>query len=104
MAKEAKQRILAFIRRTNPVLAAVLNFFVWGLGYLYNRGRVLLGLSLCTFVVTLFTCATYIASTPTAEAYNSAVIAVVCAWVFVSFALAVDAYQDSKAIAEVEGG
>lgn len=78
-------------RRRRPWFAAVLNFLVWGLGYLYAGRRRLLGFALFLFVFTAF-----VAGGLLYESFYLAVGMVFAAWLFVSAALARDAYLETK--------
>jgi hypothetical protein len=42
------------VERKNPIIAAILNFFLFGIGYLYLGYRKVLGLSTILFVVIVF--------------------------------------------------
>lgn len=92
-------------RHRRPWFAAVLNFFAWGLGYLYIGRRRLLGFALFSFVFILFAAggilsqASVTVNTYSPIAYESFYLAVgmlLAAWFFVSVALARDAYLEAN--------
>lgn len=41
-------------KKKNPWIAAVLNFIIWNLGYIYNSRRIVLGIGLLIAAVLLF--------------------------------------------------
>lgn len=88
------------VRHRRPWFAAVLNFFAWGLGYLYAGRRRLLGLSLFFFVFIVFAVGGFLSSstekTLTYESFYLVMGMLLAAWFFVSAALARDAYLEAK--------
>jgi hypothetical protein len=77
--------------RRSAWLAAILNFFFWGLGYVYAGRRLLLGLSYMACVLMAIT-ATGMATSNLSKAVGLLVMA----WLLLSSALAYDAYKDVK--------
>jgi CDP-diglyceride synthetase len=84
------------LKFTSPTLAAVLNFFLWGSGYLLNGKRKLLGVALMLFVWVSFSSAFVYVVFPSLEVYYAFAAVFYLSLIFVSFAFARDAYQDAK--------
>lgn len=88
-----------------PWVAAVCNFGpFWGLGYILNRRRYVLGVALCAFEYALLIGSFLVVSAPDLPSrvamYNTFILAVICTWLFLSAALARDAFQDTKRASE----
>ncbi|MBI4170949.1 MAG: hypothetical protein HY514_04590 [Candidatus Aenigmarchaeota archaeon] len=77
-------------KRKNPWIAAILNFILWGLGYLYNGKRLALGLLLLIGdmmqnIIWLFV-----------GADLPLMLAAVISFVLISIGLAYDAFKEAK--------
>jgi len=75
-------------RKMKPLTAATLNFCVWGLGYLFNRTRCLLGASLLLLWLTLWFGIP--ASLDNPGVFHVMLALLVACWVFVGVALSRD--------------
>ena len=88
------------LRRIRPWVAAVCNFWFWGIGYILNRRRCVLGLALCAFSFTLLFGSSLVMTAPDlasrAAMSDMFMLATICTWLFLSAALARDAFQDAK--------
>lgn len=96
------RKLVERMRTRNPWLSAVLNFFGWGVGYLYTGRKKFLGISMFGFVAINYLGAT-------AYAYGSicqvGLLAIsLSTWILVSFALARDAYLEARKRNEEGGG
>jgi hypothetical protein len=79
------------LRRRHPWAAAFLNFFMWGSGYLYAGRRLFLGGALSLFIFVVLLAGEVIIQDPA-----RALALVFAAWLFLSAALAHDAYADAR--------
>lgn len=82
--------------KCSPWLAAVLNFFFWGLGYLYVR-KVFLGLCFMASVLIILAASGIVVEDPA-----RAVSLMFFAWILLGTGLARDAYRIAKEKAEVK--
>ncbi|MEM3657515.1 MAG: hypothetical protein QXQ66_03680 [Candidatus Hadarchaeum sp.] len=81
----------ALLRRRSPWLAALLNFVVWGAGFVYLGRKVSLGAALLFFSFAMF----FSAGLATYDFYL-AVALVFAAWFLLSAALALEAYREAR--------
>lgn len=88
-------RVAKRISKPVPWVAGLLNFFGPGLGYIYARKRKFLGIALITFFLTILTASGALASG--GMTWSTAITATGLAYLFVSVALARDAYLEAKA-------
>jgi hypothetical protein len=84
------------MRRWRPWVAAALNFFLWGLGYLWNGRRKLLGFATCCFVLATLYGAQAWSASPSPSTYYTIMGMFAVTWIFLSFAFARDAYLDAR--------
>jgi hypothetical protein len=77
----------------NPWIAAILNFFTMGLGYIYNGKRVWLGV-LWTVAAVLLTKVEFAVKVDAPSLYNMMFTAVLIA----NLAFAIDGYNEAKSI------
>lgn len=88
-------RVKSRMRKFNPWICGVLNFFAWGLGYLYARRKKLLGFALITFILVNLVASGGLAS---GEISTKTVLVIMSGtYLFVSFAFGRDAYLEAKA-------
>ncbi len=88
-------------KKKNPWIAAVLNFFIWGLGYLYNGKRIALGAGLLvgdillniSIFLTLLNLPTEISTSQIDEVSGWLII---LSFVLISITLAYDAHREAK--------
>lgn len=80
-------------REINPAISAVLNFILWGIGYIYNGKRLVLGISLLLAMIIMHSTIFYLGF----HWYLSmAGFMVILSHLIISLALAYDAYSDAK--------
>jgi hypothetical protein len=84
-------RVRRTLRRRNPWAAAFLNFFMWGMGYLYAGRRLFLGAALFLFIFIVS-----LAGEMAAWDFGRAVALMFGAWLLLSAALARDAYAEAR--------
>lgn len=78
------------MRKRSPQIAAILNLFFWGLGYLYV-GKTFLGLCLMTSVLLILSASGIVMTDPT-----RALGFMFLAWFMFGIAFAYDAYKIAK--------
>lgn len=79
--------------RPSPHMAAMLNFFAWGLGYVYGRKKVLFGLGIVASLVIAMGATELLRSTGN---FLTALYIFVAAWFIASVNFAYDAYKETK--------
>lgn len=87
-------RVKERMKTRGPWFAAVLNFFGWGLGYLYAGRKKLVGLALFFLVGGGY--AASVGRASGAIGHGAYLAIILFAWLFVAFALARDAYLEAK--------
>jgi hypothetical protein len=93
-------------QKKNPFIAAILNFLLWGLGYVYNGKRMALGIGLILGSLLWSVFFVYVMSTPLPESSTPASPTPFSIIPFLPFlgnliitiALAYDAYREAKQI------
>jgi hypothetical protein len=94
-----KRKLKEALRRRNPWLAAFLNFFIWGAGFVYAGRRLFLGASLLLFMMII----SLSAGLAQQNFYQAAALILV-AWLLISAALAREAYLEARESNRTGGG
>jgi len=94
-----KRNLKTALRRRNPWLAAFLNFFFWGAGYVYAGRRLFLGVSLL-----LFTMIILLGAGLAQHDFYQAAALTLAAWLLISVALAREAYFEARERNRTGGG
>ncbi|MBI4895671.1 MAG: hypothetical protein HY831_04220 [Candidatus Aenigmarchaeota archaeon] len=80
-------------REINPAVSAILNFILWGIGYIYNGKRLILGISLLLAMIIMHSTVFYLGF----HFYlTTAGLMILLSHLIISLALAYDAYSDAK--------
>ena len=93
---------MAKVKRKNPIIAAILNFFILGLGYLYSGKRTVLGIGFLTTSIILIMYMVAVAllpplpSSPYDNLYAMTGLLLLLYQLVVSTTLAYDAYRETK--------
>ncbi|MBC7218622.1 MAG: hypothetical protein H5T49_00590 [Hadesarchaea archaeon] len=90
-SSEIKKHLKRAFGRRNPWLAAFLNFFIWGAGFVYAGRRLFLGVSLLLFTMII----SLSAGLAQYDFYQAAALAL-AAWLLISLALAREAYFEAR--------
>jgi hypothetical protein len=102
--RESKERSNADVALRSPMLAAAANFFFWGIGYLYNDERKVLGFLLFfgefLLAIGIFTAGEANSGSSSASGPGAGISAlmIILAFLVWSSALAYDAYCEAKRI------
>jgi len=90
--KIQKEKIERSKVKKNPAIAALLNFFVWGLGYIYAERRVVFGALLVISEILSYLLAPFV---PPIEESGKLLLWSFPIWLLMSIAFAYDAYQEA---------
>ncbi len=92
MAKKTTQTVIKH-REINPAVSAFLNFILWGIGYIYNGKRLVLGISLLLAMIIMHATVFYLGL----HFYLTMPgLMIILSHLILSLALAYDAYTDAK--------
>lgn len=80
-------------REINPAVSGLLNFLLWGIGYIYNGKRLVLGISLLLAMIIMHSTIFYLGL---AFYMSMPGLMTILSHLIISLALAYDAYSDAK--------
>lgn len=92
MAKRKEETVVRH-RELNPVASALLNFILWGTGYIYNGSRIVFGILMLISMIILHSPLFYLGIR---WYFAFPGLLIILGHVIISLALAYDAYNDTK--------